>query len=73
MRSTIPRSLKHEDIYLKGYADGPEAKVGISAIQPVAKEINESQNCRCMLAHSIHATNQVEEMVVVVPDTKLSA
>jgi putative transposase len=25
------RSLKHEDIYLKGYADGREAKVGISS------------------------------------------
>jgi len=25
------RSLKHEDIYLKGYADGHEAKVGIAA------------------------------------------
>jgi putative transposase len=24
------RSLKHEDIYLKGYADGREAKVGIA-------------------------------------------
>ena len=25
------RSLKHEDIYLKGYADGREAKAGIAA------------------------------------------
>jgi putative transposase len=25
------RSLKHEDVYLKGYADGAEAKVGIGA------------------------------------------
>ena len=25
------RSLKHEDIYLKGYADGREAKIGIAA------------------------------------------
>jgi putative transposase len=25
------RSLKHEDVYLKGYADGREAKVGIAA------------------------------------------
>ena len=25
------RSLKHEDIYLKGYADGREAKAGISS------------------------------------------
>ena len=25
------RSLKHEDVYLKGYADGTEAKVGIGA------------------------------------------
>ena len=25
------RSLKHEDIYLKGYADGREARVGISS------------------------------------------
>jgi putative transposase len=25
------RSLKHEDIYLKGYADGREAKTGIAA------------------------------------------
>jgi putative transposase len=25
------RSLKHEDVYLKGYADGGEAKVGIAA------------------------------------------
>ena len=25
-----PRSLKHEDIYLKGYADGCEAKAGIA-------------------------------------------
>ena len=24
------RSLKHEDIYLKGYADGCEAKAGIA-------------------------------------------
>jgi len=24
------RSLKHEDIYLKGYADGHEAKAGIA-------------------------------------------
>jgi len=24
------RSLKHEDVYLKGYADGQEAKVGIA-------------------------------------------
>ena len=24
------RSLKHEDIYLKGYADGREAKAGIA-------------------------------------------
>jgi putative transposase len=25
------RSLKHEDIYLKGYADGREARAGISS------------------------------------------
>jgi putative transposase len=25
------RSLKHEDIYLKGYADGGEVKIGIGA------------------------------------------
>jgi putative transposase len=25
------RSLKHEDIYLKGYADGGEARAGIAA------------------------------------------
>jgi putative transposase len=25
------RSLKHEDIYLKGYADGREARAGIAA------------------------------------------
>jgi len=25
------RSLKHEDIYLKGYADGREARAGIGA------------------------------------------
>jgi putative transposase len=25
------RSLKHEDIYLKGYADGREVKAGIGA------------------------------------------
>src|SRR5262249_33984625 len=25
------RSLKHEDIYLKGYADGREARVGIAS------------------------------------------
>ncbi len=25
------RSLKHEDIYLKGYADGRDAKAGISS------------------------------------------
>jgi putative transposase len=25
------RSLKHEDIYLKGYADGREAKAGIAS------------------------------------------
>ena len=25
------RSLKHEDIYLKGYADGRDAKVGIAS------------------------------------------
>ena len=25
------RSLKHEDVYLKGYADGREAKAGIAA------------------------------------------
>jgi putative transposase len=25
------RSLKHQDIYLKGYADGHEAKAGISS------------------------------------------
>ena len=25
------RSLKHEDVYLKGYADGREARAGIAA------------------------------------------
>ena len=25
------RSLKHEDVYLKGYADGREARVGVGA------------------------------------------
>lgn len=25
------RSLKHEDVYLKGYADGDEAKIGIAS------------------------------------------
>jgi hypothetical protein len=28
------RSLKYEDIYLKGYADGREAKAGIGEISP---------------------------------------
>lgn len=27
----VLRSLKHEDIYLKGYVDGREAKVGIAS------------------------------------------
>ncbi|MEY9136324.1 transposase InsO family protein [Bradyrhizobium diazoefficiens] len=31
VRSLGWRSLKHEDIYLKGYADGREAKAGIAS------------------------------------------
>jgi putative transposase len=32
------RSLKHEDVYLKGYADGREAKAGIAAWMPLNKD-----------------------------------
>ena len=28
-----PGSLKHEDVYLKGYADGREAKAGIGELR----------------------------------------
>ena len=33
------RSLKHEDIYLKGYADGGEARAGIARVDGLLQSI----------------------------------
>ena len=45
------RSLKHEDIYLKGYTDGREARVGIAFVDGLLQQPSPAPGARSSHAH----------------------